>query len=69
MKRLHVHVSVDDIDRAVPFYRALFGAQKDWTIQDWELLSLLRDGNLYTEELEGLRNLVELAHAEHPGER
>jgi catechol 2,3-dioxygenase-like lactoylglutathione lyase family enzyme len=25
MKRLHVHVAVDDIEQAVPFYRALFG--------------------------------------------
>ncbi|MEJ2376741.1 MAG: ArsI/CadI family heavy metal resistance metalloenzyme [Pseudolabrys sp.] len=27
MKRLHVHVSVDDIDKAVGFYAALFAAQ------------------------------------------
>ncbi len=26
MKRLHVHVSVDDIDRSVGFYTTLFGA-------------------------------------------
>ena len=27
MKRLHVHVSVDDLDKAVGFYAALFAAQ------------------------------------------
>jgi catechol 2,3-dioxygenase-like lactoylglutathione lyase family enzyme len=27
MKRLHVHVAVDDLDRAVPFYVTLFGAE------------------------------------------
>jgi predicted enzyme related to lactoylglutathione lyase len=26
MKRLHVHVAVDDLERAVPFYATLFGA-------------------------------------------
>jgi catechol 2,3-dioxygenase-like lactoylglutathione lyase family enzyme len=26
MKRLHVHVSVDDLDRSIGFYAALFGA-------------------------------------------
>lgn len=27
MKRLHVHVSVDDLDRSIAFYQTLFGAQ------------------------------------------
>lgn len=27
MKRLHVHVAVDDLDRAVPFYVTLFGSE------------------------------------------
>lgn len=27
MKRLHVHVAVDDLERAVPFYATLFGAE------------------------------------------
>lgn len=27
MKRLHVHVSVEDISKAIPFYAALFSAQ------------------------------------------
>ena len=27
MKRLHVHVSVEDLDRSIGFYAALFGAQ------------------------------------------
>jgi len=27
MKRLHVHIAVDDIQQAIPFYRNLFGAE------------------------------------------
>src|SRR5277367_365884 len=27
MKRLHVHVSVDDLDRSIGFYSTLFGAE------------------------------------------
>jgi catechol 2,3-dioxygenase-like lactoylglutathione lyase family enzyme len=42
MKRLHVHVSVDDLDRSIGFYAALFGASptvaKDdyakWMLED-----------------------------------
>src|SRR5690554_3433279 len=29
MKRMHIHVGVDNIDQAVSFYSALFGAQPD----------------------------------------
>ena len=35
MKRLHVHVSVDDISKAVPFYSALFSAQPSVMKEDY----------------------------------
>ena len=27
MKRLHIHIGVENIEQAIPFYSALFGAQ------------------------------------------
>jgi predicted enzyme related to lactoylglutathione lyase len=35
MKRLHVHVSVEDISKAVPFYAALFSAQPSVVKSDY----------------------------------
>ena len=35
MKRLHVHVSVDDLDRSIGFYAALFGAQPSVVKDDY----------------------------------
>ena len=35
MKRLHVHLSVDDIDRSVRFYSALFAAEPTITKPDY----------------------------------
>jgi predicted enzyme related to lactoylglutathione lyase len=35
MKRLHVHVSVEDISKAVPFYAALFSAQPSVVKNDY----------------------------------
>jgi predicted enzyme related to lactoylglutathione lyase len=35
MKRLHVHVSVEDISRAIPFYAALFSAQPSIVKDDY----------------------------------
>jgi catechol 2,3-dioxygenase-like lactoylglutathione lyase family enzyme len=35
MKRLHVHVAVDDLNRSIGFYSALFAAQPSVTKQDY----------------------------------
>jgi len=35
MKRLHVHVSVDDLDRSIGFYAALFGASPSVVKDDY----------------------------------
>ena len=35
MKRLHVHVSVEDLDRAIGFYGALFAARPSFVKQDY----------------------------------
>jgi catechol 2,3-dioxygenase-like lactoylglutathione lyase family enzyme len=35
MKRLHVHVSVGDLDRSIGFYSTLFGAQPDVVKPDY----------------------------------
>lgn len=35
MKRLHIHVGVDNIEQAIPFYRALFGAEPVKTKADY----------------------------------
>lgn len=35
MKRMHVHVSVEDISKAVPFYSALFSAQPSVVKDDY----------------------------------
>ncbi|KQY98266.1 glyoxalase [Pseudolabrys sp. Root1462] len=35
MKRLHVHVAVDDIAKSIPFYSALFAAQPSVTKTDY----------------------------------
>lgn len=35
MKRLHVHVSVDDLERSIGFYAALFGAQPSVVKDDY----------------------------------
>lgn len=35
MKRLHVHVSVEDISKAIPFYAALFSAQPSVVKDDY----------------------------------
>lgn len=35
MKRLHVHVGVDDLDRSVAFYSGLFGAEPSVTKPDY----------------------------------
>ena len=35
MKRLHVHVRVDDLDRSIAFYSALFGAEPDVAKPDY----------------------------------
>ena len=35
MKRLHIHVGVDNIDESVKFYSALFGAQPSKTKSDY----------------------------------
>jgi catechol 2,3-dioxygenase-like lactoylglutathione lyase family enzyme len=31
MKRLHIHIAVDDLDRSIGFYSTLFGAQPSVT--------------------------------------
>ena len=35
MKRLHVHVGVDDLDRSIRFYSTLFGAEPSVTKADY----------------------------------
>ena len=35
MKRLHVHVGVEDLDRSIAFYSGLFGAQPSVTKSDY----------------------------------
>ncbi|OQW54979.1 MAG: glyoxalase [Proteobacteria bacterium SG_bin9] len=35
MKRLHIHVAVDDLDRSIGFYSALFAAQPSITKPDY----------------------------------
>jgi predicted enzyme related to lactoylglutathione lyase len=35
MKRLHVHVAVDDLARAVPFYATLFGVEPNLRHADY----------------------------------
>ena len=35
MKRLHVHVGVDDLDRSIAFYSTLFGAEPSFTKPDY----------------------------------
>jgi len=35
MKRLHIHVGVDDLDRSIRFYNALFGAEPVKTKPDY----------------------------------
>jgi catechol 2,3-dioxygenase-like lactoylglutathione lyase family enzyme len=35
MKRLHIHVGVDNIEQAIPFYSALFGAEPVKTKADY----------------------------------
>jgi catechol 2,3-dioxygenase-like lactoylglutathione lyase family enzyme len=35
MKRLHVHIGVDNIEQAIPFYSALFGSQPVKTKADY----------------------------------
>ena len=35
MKRLHIHIGVDNIEQAIPFYSALFGAQPVKTKADY----------------------------------
>ena len=35
MKRLHISVNVDDLDQAIGFYRALFGAAPDVVREDY----------------------------------
>ncbi|HSH44033.1 MAG TPA: ArsI/CadI family heavy metal resistance metalloenzyme [Arenicellales bacterium] len=35
MKRLHIHVGVDDLDRSIRFYTALFGADPVKTKEDY----------------------------------
>ncbi|MEM7728878.1 MAG: ArsI/CadI family heavy metal resistance metalloenzyme [Pseudomonadota bacterium] len=40
MKRIHIHVAVDDLDRSTGFYAALFGAEPSVTKPDyvkWQL--------------------------------
>lgn len=35
MKRLHIHIGVDNIEQAIPFYSALFGAEPVKTKGDY----------------------------------
>ncbi len=35
MKRMHIHVGVERLDQAIPFYSALFGAQPSKTKTDY----------------------------------
>jgi catechol 2,3-dioxygenase-like lactoylglutathione lyase family enzyme len=62
MKRLHVHVSVDDLDRSVSFYSTLFGAEptvlKDdyakWMLDDPRVNFAISAGNHATKGIEHL---------------
>ena len=35
MKRMHIHVGVERLDQAIPFYSALFGAEPSKTKTDY----------------------------------
>ena len=35
MKRFHVHVAVDDLDKSVHFYKALFGVEPTVSKDDY----------------------------------
>ncbi len=35
MKRLHIHIGVDNIEQAIPFYTAIFGADPVKTKADY----------------------------------
>lgn len=35
MKRLHIHIKTDDLDRSVAFYSAMFGAEPDKLEKDY----------------------------------
>ena len=62
MKRLHVHVGVEDLDRSVRFYSTLFGAEPTvikndyakWMLDDPRLNFAISSGNHATKGIEHL---------------